>query len=438
MNEELVNDEKLSAEYDAAFSDEEKEQDILKITKDKFTIEHKVIKISDIVISEPVKKGRQVTLNGLSKSIEELGVLTPIHVMDISKEDMPMYSLLDGTRRLFGAVKNGVKEIDANVWTFNDIEIGKKLALTLHLILNRNQDRRWSEIWELYQILELQMNITPGSLEYLLQLQSGDAMKLKDVMLCDYSEVQEALLSGDKDLDGAYKLLQKLRKEEDQLAKDDATGITDTAEEGSELVDTEKDAEDEPDVQLSDDDVRELLEMADSNVSDELEDNDFSEMNTSAFEDEGQKVGERHPVDPAIKQGTFQRDGYKCRCCGTGGVAFLSALVYHHLIPVHAHGKDTVENGLTLCDACHLVLHCGEKAGGKIPMTKEQFEEYSEADQLRIKKILNFSKIAVEAQKRLGRSKEEIADAAKKASRHRMPGEGLKETQQGFAQYNKG
>lgn len=435
MNEELVQDEKLSKEYDEVFSGDEKEADILKITRDKFTIEKRTIKISDIVISEPVKQGRKTTLSGLSKSIEELGVLTPIHVMDISKGDIPMFSLLDGTRRLFGAVKNGIKEIDANVWVFEDIEIGKKLALTLHLILNRNQDRRWSEIWELYQILELQMNITPGSLEYLLQLQSGDAMKLKDVMLCDYSEVQEALLSGEKDLEGSYRLLQKLRKEEDQLAKDDATGITDTAEDGGEIVDNTSGST-EDDVQLSEDDVRELLDMADSSIDDTLGDSDFSEMNTSAFEDEGQKVGERHPVDPAIKQATFQRDNYRCRCCNTGGAAFLSALVYHHLIPVHAHGKDTVENGLTICDSCHLTLHCSERAGGKIPMTKEQFEEYSDADKARIKKIIKFSKIAVEAQLRLGRSKKEISDASRKSSRHRMPGEGLKETQQGFAQYS--
>ena len=103
-----------------------------------------------------------------------------------------------------------------------------------------------------------------------------------------------------------------------------------------------------------------------------------------------------------------------------------------------ARGKDSVANGLTLCDSCHQVLHCAEKAGGKIPMTKEQFEEYSEAEQLRIKRILKFAKVAVEAHKRVGNSRDKIVKEATASGRHRMPGETLKETQIGFATANKG
>ena len=181
----------------------------------------------------------------------------------------------------------------------------------------------------------------------------------------------------------------------------------------------------------------ELLEMVDG-VDEDVTDEDFDDVNRGSFEDEGQKVGERHPVDPAIRQGTFQRDNFRCRCCGTGGVAFLGTLVYHHAIPVSARGKDSVANGLTLCDSCHQVLHCAEKSGGKIPMTKEQFEEYSEADQLRIKRILKFAKVAVEAHKRVGNSRDKIVKEATASGRHRMPGETLKETQIGFATASKG
>lgn len=432
MNEELVQDEKLSKEYDEVFSGDEKEADILKITRDKFTIEKRTIKISDIVISEPVKQGRKTTLSGLSKSIEELGVLTPIHVMDISKGDIPMFSLLDGTRRLFGAVKNGIKEIDANVWVFEDIEIGKKLALTLHLILNRNQDRRWSEIWELYQILELQMNITPGSLEYLLQLQSGDAMKLKDVMLCDYSEVQEALLSGEKDLEGSYRLLQKLRKEEDQLAKDDATGITDTAEDGGEIVDNTGGST-EDDVQLSEDDVRELLDMATS--IDDVADEDFNNLNVG--EDDQQTVGERHPLDPELRMSVLSRDDFKCACCGFGGAAALGILAVHHKIPVHCKGKDSLDNLITLCLNHHLIIHICERQKGKLQMSKEDFDKLAEHEQVALKKCLAYARIAVEADKRLGLTKDKVKEATRDSLRHPMPGAGLKETQSMYNNYKK-
>lgn len=186
---------------------------------------------------------------------------------------------------------------------------------------------------------------------------------------------------------------------------------------------------------MSEEDVLDLLEMADT-MDDDVSDSDFSELNSGDVE--YQKVGDRHPVDPAIKQGTFQRDNFKCRCCGTGGVAFLGTLIYHHAVPVHAGGPDTIENGLTLCDSCHQILHIAEKNGGKLPMTKEQFETYDEGQQTRIKRILKYAKIAVEAAKRKGVSHDKVVAEANKSGRHRMPGENLKETQQAFNNTRKG
>lgn len=424
----------LQAEYDATFSGEEKLSNLLKITSDSYTRKFEKIRLDQIGFTDPVKKSRAETMTGLTSIVKDLGVLDPIDVMTVEDpDDDYKYVLISGLRRVFAALKNGQTEIDAIVWDFKDKDQGNDLALYLGLLLNRTQRRNWGEIWHLYQILELQSAITPGTLEYLLQLESGDAMKLKDVMLCDYDEVKQALLSGEKNLDGAYKLLAKLRKEEDKLAKEDETGVSDTVE-GAEEIASDNVGEQG---QLSDQDVMELLEMVDG-VDEDVTDEDFDEVNKGSFEEEGQKVGERHPVDPAIRQGTFQRDNFRCRCCGTGGVAFLGTLVYHHAIPVSARGKDSVANGLTLCDSCHQVLHCAEKAGGKIPMTKEQFEEYSEAEQLRIKRILKFAKVAVEAHKRVGNSRDKIVKEATASGRHRMPGETLKETQIGFATANKG
>lgn len=424
----------LQAEYDATFSGEEKLSNLLKITSDSYTRKFEKIRLDQIGFTDPVKKSRAETMTGLTSIVKDLGVLDPIDVMTVEDpDDDYKYVLISGLRRVFAALKNGQTEIDAIVWDFKDKDQGNDLALYLGLLLNRTQKRNWGEIWHLYQVLELQSAITPGTLEYLLQLESGDAMKLKDVMLCDYDEVKQALLSGEKNLDGAYKLLAKLRKEEDKLAKEDETGVSDTVE-GAEEIASDNVGEQG---QLSDQDVMELLEMVDG-VDEDVTDEDFDEVNKGSFEEEGQKVGERHPVDPAIRQGTFQRDNFRCRCCGTGGVAFLGTLVYHHAIPVSARGKDSVANGLTLCDSCHQVLHCAEKAGGKIPMTKEQFEEYSEAEQLRIKRILKFAKVAVEAHKRVGNSRDKIVKEATASGRHRMPGETLKETQIGFATANKG
>ncbi len=424
-------DDELQIEYDNTFDEEDRMCHLLKISSDSFKRENHTIKLKEIGLSAPTKMGRQKTMIGLSKSVAELGVVKPIDVIlinDSPEEDDYRYLLLDGLRRMYGALRNNMQEIDAIVWVFNDLEKAKEIALPLSLYLNKTQKHQWSEIWDLYQVLEeTVVGITPANLESLLQLEAGEAMKLKDVMLSGYSEVTDALLNGDKTLDACYKMLQKLRKEENALEREDKMGISDISEDAGEIANSDNQE------RLSDQDVMELLEMVDTMKDLDVSDADFSELNTGMLDETHQKVGEREPVDPAIRQGTFQRDKYRCRCCGTGGVAFLSTLVYHHIIPVHCSGADSIENGLTLCDACHITLHCAEKSGGKLPMTREQFEEYDERDQLRIKEILKYAKIAVEAAKRQGKTKEEIRTEATKSARHRMPGENWKENQAGYA-----
>lgn len=54
----------MQAEYDATFSGDERASNLLKITSDKFTRTKRVIKISEIGFSEPVKVGRQRTITG--------------------------------------------------------------------------------------------------------------------------------------------------------------------------------------------------------------------------------------------------------------------------------------------------------------------------------------------------------------------------------------
>ena len=435
-DEESMHGTTLEKEYDATFDGDEKTSALLKLTSDAFTRSYGTVKLSQVGITEPIKRSRFKTMTGLTSTVKDMGVLEPIHVMKVAEEsadDDYQYILLSGLRRMYGAMRNGISELDAIIWDFKDKDQGADLALFLSLFLNRRQKYDWGETWDLYKILEMQSAITPGTLEYLLQLESGDAMKLKDVMLCDYEEVKMALINGEKNLEGAYKMLQKLRKEENKLAMEDAKGVGDTVE-GAEDLASDNTGESG---QLSEQDVLELLEMVDSMDEDSISSEDFGELNQSAFGDTHQKVGERHPVDPAIKQGTLQRDNFKCRCCGTGGVAFLGVLVYHHIIPVSCHGGDTIDNGLTLCSSCHIQLHVAEKSGGRIPMTEEQFNEYDEETQTRIKSILKYAKIAVEAHKRCGNSRDKIIEEANKSARHLMPGEGLKDNQRGFIESQK-
>lgn len=403
------------------------EDSYLEVSSEDYSRELREINPSDVLVPMPASSGRIDTEKGLGASVRDFGVLSPINVMTSSAEE-GKYILVEGFRRLRAALAYQKETIPAYVWDFKDKDKGSDLRTILGLEINRSQRRTWKEKWNLYQVLQdCDVDVPYEGRERLLDMEPGDSHKLEDVMGSNsFPEVQDALMNGDKDLDGAFKMLLKLRKDQDRGALEE--------EQGASALGTE--AMDSPEEQhkLSDEEVDALIH---GDV--DSEGDDFSEVTEGVLAEEYQKVGERHPVDPAIKQGTFQRDNYKCVCCGTGGVAFLGALVYHHQVPVSCGGPDTVDNGLTLCDSCHLIVHVSQRNGGRIPMSEDQFNEYDSDTQARIKKIVHYSRVAVKAMKAKGMSKEEIIKEANDAShQHRFPGAGLKENQAGFAASQKG
>lgn len=392
------------------------------------------IEISKIAYSTPMKEGRKETASGLTKSVRESGVLNPIDVILLPEPDeemremleedgeiIPEYLLVSGLRRVFASLKNGYSTIPANVWDFKDKEQGQKASLELGLWLNRQQKHSWSEIWSLYQVLEEKSQIRPAMAEFLFQLEGGDAMKLKDVMLSEYPEIREDLLSGTKTLEQSYKQLMKERKEEDELAMSDSKGLSDASEDTASIVDGNENVD-----PLDNSQVLQLMEMLDKTEEGDLSDEDFNELN---YNDDPvvQDVKHRTYVDPLVKKSALYRDNFRCTCCGTGGVAFLDVIIFHHIIPVHAGGADTIENGTTLCDTCHLTLHVAERNGGRLPMSKEQFDEYPPEQQERIRRILKLAKVAYKADKLKGYSREEIEKLARAAATHRMPGQNIEE-----------
>ena len=437
LNEGLRVNPNLREEYEETFTGEEKVQHALKVTKNNFTINIGVVEFNTILVSEPIKNGRKETYSGLTTSIAEMGILSPIHVMVLegysdwlknhneSEEEYEgyKYSILDGFRRVWAGYKNGITRSYAVIWNFDDKDRGAELATTLSLILNKAQKRSWNEIWYLYQILEEQSAMTPGTLEYLLMLESGDAMKLKDIMTCNYPEVRDELLGGKKDLTQAYNMLQKFRKEEDKLLLEDKQGISDL-EQADGIV------EKAGDQVLSNEEVNEILEMGDS-LDGELSDEDFDELMGNNLPDDRQTVGERHPLDPALRAAVLQRDGYKCVVTGRGeglpAPIALSILNVHHVIPVHAGGTDTMENLVTVCLDVHTLIHIIERNNGKLGMSKEQFDALPEEEKKFITGTMKIARKAVEANRRLGRTREQIRKDTSDSVRFKMPGTAQKE-----------
>ena len=433
INDGLQANPRLMDEYENTFSSEEKVQNALKISKNNFTIDIGVVDFGTILVSEPIKNGRKETYSGLTTSIAEMGILSPIHVMvlegyadwlkthneDTEQFEGYKYSLIDGFRRVWGGYKNGITRANAVIWNFEDKDRGAELATSLSLVLNKIQKRSWGEIWYLFQILEEQSAMTPGTLEYLLMLDSGDAMKLKDIMLCDYPEVRDELLSDKKTLTQCYNMLQKLRKEEDKLAKEDQQGISD-------LEQAEGIVEKGGDQVLSNEEVNEILEMGDL---EELSDSDFG----GVFDEEDgvydrQKVGDRHPLDPVSKAKTVERDHCPRECSGVGEesgasrVVAMSVLQSHHVISVSNSGPDSESNIITICMVCHTLIHVSLRRGLQLGMTREEFDGMSSSEQNRYKKIMYFARKDWEAGKRLGKNKEQISEDNKGYSKFKMPG----------------
>lgn len=400
----------------AVFDSEDTGVDSMLAIKSDLKMYKAKLDIDDILVPTLKKVGRSKTVIGLTGIIEEWGVVSPIHVLKLEDEDT--YQVLDGVRRLFGALRAGLDEIDAVVWDFDDKVEGKDKANLLSLMINRSQRFNNKELWEQMQILEEVNGAAPNMVEFLLQMQAGDAMKLKDIMMADvdYMEIQDDLMSGELTIDGAYKKLCKQRREENRLAKEDAT----TLEGGSSA--SIEDISDEQ--KLSADDVKDLLDLTDGDVSDStLEDLDRTdEVSDVTYQD----VNDRKPLDPKIKQATMIRDKFKCRCCGLGGHSgWAGILVYHHVVPVFLNGPDTVDNGLTLCSNCHVTLHL--YSFGKVSVDLDTLDD---KEKQVFRNIFKYGNIIIEGMKRSKMNKDVAYKADAGSRRHLYPGEGLKDNKE--------
>ena len=420
---------KLESEYESAFDGEEKMMHKLSNIKSDIKVTQKEIEIDSIITSNFKKISREDSISGLTGVVSTWGVVSPIHVLALEDDDC--FQLLDGLRRVFAALRAGKKTIQAVVWEFSDRREGKELANIICLMINRNQRFTPREMWEQMKVLESVNDATPGLIEYLLQMEPGDAMKLKDVMLADesYADFRDGLLNGKYSIEQAYKKLCNERKKEDKLEKEDkmsvdADGIVSTGVMSYQDIENGEEPE-----RLSAKEAKELLEM--SNLDDDVEDETFDSLdrtNEIRREDMHQKVGERTFVDASVKKATLIRDGNKCRCCGIGGEAWAGILVYHHLIPVYAGGPDTVDNGLTLCVNCHLTLH--NYITGDVQKPENMDPKQEEV----LMKIMKFGNIALDASNKLGMKREELKKANAASKKHPMPNENVKINKQALAE----
>lgn len=404
--------------------------------------------IESIVITEFDKKARFATKNGLTASIEDFGrVLNPIDVLalpSVDGEEIEMYTLISGLRRVYGASRNGYKTIPAFVWHFADYEKAQRLVPLLGLILNKQQQHNYQEIWNGLSTLEHEYGLKFSQIERLYPyLESGDVLKLKEV--CSesdtYPEPMTELFAGKYTLDKAYKELVKQRKERDVLEEEDHKGILSSTELGKEAVVSDEEggssseggsdeSENLGNNKLSAQEVDELLELADNSMDNlTLE----SALEQADAVDKGivqdRKGDGDDDLTPEVKNKIKARDKMVCQCCSKDKIenqgAFLSQLVVHHKVPVHAGGTDDEKNLITLCIGCHHLLHTMEKMG-TLTTDKEHLDTMDEEFRRRILNAWSLAYIAIKAGEKKGYSRKERAKKAQESLGHKFPGQDIK------------
>lgn len=455
MQQAIDSGSSIASEYQSTFTEAERISTVLNLRSDSFTITHGTVSMLELSPTLPLKDSRKQTYKGLTQSVKELGILTPIHVMltegykqylkdveegyeteEWTKEEFgDKYILIDGFRRVWAGLTNKMEYAPAVIWDFNDMDLAMELLTPLSLLLNKTQRRDWSEVWGLYQILETTALMTPATLEYLLQLEPGDAMKLKDVMLSGYDEVISGLINEGKSLQQSYNALQKLRKEENQLELDDQRSLSDI--EGADGVVGDVTS---GNGQLSYEEVKKLLEFDESDI-DNMTDEEFIDL--AGGKDDGVVIDRRagEDIPKELKQAALARDNYSCQISGTGldsGLKMtmaMSVLQVHHIIPLYLGGKNTLDNLVTLRMDLHTWVHVIERLGGKIGMSPEEFKQLDKVDKRDLYGALQYGKIIVDEAKRQGKSTTDRAlqQASYEASRFKMPGTDLKENMEAIA-----
>lgn len=431
--------------------------DVVTVKSDAYSVRYTHISPHQVVGTKPIKDYRSDTYSGLFNVVREMGVIVPIVVTPLAEyadfladnnittgaeaDELgyagPRYRVLDGWRRIFASLKNHYDEIPAAVITFHDPEVGRDLSNLMHLVLNRAQTHTWAEKWAMLQVMEESYSLTPSMLDWLLLLEAGDSMRLKEVMLAEYPEVTEDFLAGKKDLTRSYKALEKLRKAEaNPTAGDDDRKISSVDEAGDLATD---DTEDAP---LTDEEVKNLLEMGDElrevrdllNKEADTDDTDIADENYGGDpipENAAEQVGfeggdddedmfgevdentvqdtkDRKPLSKELRTAILARDEFTCQACGYGkgitSMVHLGQLEAHHKTSVYVGGSDAMSNFVTLCQRCHGLVHILAGFNAKIGMTKEEFENVPDNDQTMFRVCIKLAKIILKAEEETGKA----------------------------------
>lgn len=385
-NPEYVSPEPVARVTSNDFIDDSGNIVVMSTNNSSSTFSSEVINYKNIAVPSRIRSGRNV--EDLIKSIKSTGLLNPIVVAPLITDGK--YVLIDGYRRLLACVSCGITDIPAVV----NNKIKTTEVPVLEALYNRSKKYTMKDMVDYISYLEKEKGITnPVMIEYLLDLDSGEYSKLKDVLLDNDPEIVDKLLLGQMTIVQAFKALEKRRSKESKDEKDikmASNVYSDTEKSGVNSIEDAGELGDEGSALTNEQIERIGTDL--SRIDEEIEDKSLDEMvaesnDTPGFEPHKQKVGEREFIDPVIKKTVFARDNFTCKCCLEGGESYVDVMDFHHVLPVYLGGDDTPENGITLCVKCHRFVHLWSTGDLHLPKEKTEAElaELTEEDLFKYK-----------------------------------------------------
>ena len=385
-------DDVMTVSKDAEFLSPTGEIVVMDPTDDETNFRLVYVDIENITIVKRIRNTNNV--EDLIKSIKSTGLLKPVDVAPTSAKGY--YILLDGYRRVLACARAGKRRIPCVVNTrvsVPDIPI-------LEAMYNHSKKYSIKEMIEYIDYLEKQKGIMSASMiEYLLQLNSGDYTKLKDILNDNDEDIVSKLMQGTYTIDQAFKKLEQRRKKESAEEKElkRASKVYDEGE--SEEVEHIADSGEMGDenVALTDNELRQLAITASDleNVDDESLDDLINDGNSiEGFEPHKQDPKYRERLDPALRKSVLARDNNTCQICEiASGMEFVEVLDVHHIQEVYLGGTDDINNLITACTVCHKLIHLH----GRGELQMRPIEELSESEQRRFKRIIKLgNKIRVD------------------------------------------
>ncbi len=346
------------------------------------------IDIANIAVTQRIRKATSV--EDLVKSIKSTGLLKPVFVAPTSADGV--YVLLDGYRRLIACAKAGRRSIPCVINT----KVSVPDIPVLEAMYNHQKSYSIKEMIDYIDYLEKEKGIMSASMiEYLLQMNSGDYTKLKDLLNDNDEDIISKMMEGQYTIDQAFKKLEQRRKKESAEEKDQRKAqkaYEDDPESSMSAIADSGDSVDDG-AQLTEDEIKGLAINA-SDIND-IEEESLGELikqgnEVSGFKPHKQDPKYRERLDPTLRKSVLARDKNTCQICNMiSGMEFTEVLDVHHIIEVYLGGSDAIENLITACTVCHKLIHL--HARGELNIRPES--EMNEAEKNRFKKIVYLGNI---------------------------------------------